>query len=50
MRRAEHGAFLGDMIDADRAVVERPQGKRQLGKPRHRQEDNSKVGFQEMGW
>jgi len=50
MRWTEHVAFLGDRIDADRAAVERPEGKRPLGKPRHRGENNSKVGFQEMGW
>ena len=43
-------AFLGDRIDVDRAAVERPEGKRPLGKPRHRGENNIKAGFQEMGW
>ena len=42
-------AFLGDKIDADRAVMERPEGKRSLGNFRHRGENKSKVGFQEMG-
>jgi len=50
MRWTEHVAFLGDRIDVDRAAVERPEGKRPLGKPRHRGENNIKAGFQEMGW
>jgi hypothetical protein len=32
MRWTENVAFLGDKIDADSAVVERPEGKRPLGK------------------
>ena len=28
----------------------RPDGKRQLGRPRHRCEDNIKMGIQEVGW
>ena len=28
----------------------KPEGKRPLGKPRHRWEDNNKIDFQDMGW
>jgi hypothetical protein len=28
---------------------EKPEGKRPLGRPRHRWEDNIKMDFQEMG-
>ena len=28
----------------------KPEGKRPLGKPRHRWEDNIKVDLQEIGW
>ena len=28
----------------------RPEGKRPLGRPRRRREDNTKMDFQEMGW
>jgi hypothetical protein len=36
--------------DAYRVVLGKPEGKRQLGRPRHRWEDNSKVDLQEVGW
>jgi len=29
--------------------VGKPEGKRPLGRPRHRWEDNIKMGFQELG-
>jgi len=28
----------------------RPEGKRQLGRPRHRWEDNIRMGLGEIGW
>jgi hypothetical protein len=28
----------------------RPEGRRPLGRPRRRREDNVKMGLQEMGW
>jgi len=31
-------------------LVGRPEGKRQLGRPRRRWEDNSKMGPKEIGW
>ena len=35
---------------AYRVLVEKPQGKRKLGSPRHRQEDNIKIDIQEIVW
>jgi len=32
-----------------RVLVGKPEGKRPLGRPRHRREDNIKLDFQEMG-
>jgi len=26
------------------------EGKSSLGRPRHRREDNNRMGFQELGW
>jgi hypothetical protein len=31
-------------------LVGRPEGKRPLGRPSCRSEDNIKIGLQEMGW
>jgi hypothetical protein len=31
-------------------VVGEPEGKRLLGRPRHRYEDNVKIGLSEVGW
>jgi len=30
--------------------VGRPEGKRSVGRPRHRREDNIKMDLQEVGW
>jgi len=35
---------------AYRALVGKPEGKRQLGRPRHRWEDNIKIDLQDLGW
>jgi len=39
--RERRGAF--------KVLVEKPEGKRALGRPRHRWEDNIKMGLQEVG-
>ena len=36
-------ARMGERRDAYRVLVERPETERQLGRPRHRQEDNIKM-------
>jgi hypothetical protein len=33
----------------NRVLVGKPEGKRQLGRPRHRWEDNNKMDVQEVG-
>ena len=33
-----------------RVLVGKPEGKRQLGRPRHRWEDNIKMDLQEVGY
>jgi len=39
VRRGVHGVLVG-----------KPEGKRPLGRPRRRWEDNIKLGLQEVGW
>jgi hypothetical protein len=40
----------GEKKKAYRILVGKPEGKRPLGKPRHRLEDNIKMDFREVGW
>jgi hypothetical protein len=42
-------ARVGKRGDACRFFVEKPEGKRPLGRPRRRWEDNMKMGLQELG-
>jgi len=39
----------GDRRGVNWILVGKPEGKRSLGKPRHRWEDNIKMDFQEVG-
>jgi hypothetical protein len=41
---------MGDKRGAYRVLVGRPEGKRPLGRPRHRWEGFIKMGLQEVGW
>jgi hypothetical protein len=43
-------ACMGDRKGADRGLVGRPEGKRPLGRPRCRQEDNIKTDLRDVGW
>jgi hypothetical protein len=43
-------ARIGEKRGAYRILVGRPDGRRPLGRPRHRWEDNIKIDLQEMGW
>jgi hypothetical protein len=49
MRWAEHVALMGKGRGVYRILVARPEGKRPLGKPRRRWEDNIKMDLREMG-
>jgi hypothetical protein len=40
---------MGERRGAYRDLVEKPEGRRLLGKPRHRQEDNIKMELREVG-
>ena len=42
-------ALMGERKDLYRFLVEKPEGKRPLGRPRHRWEDNIKMDLQEVG-
>jgi hypothetical protein len=50
MRLAGHVTRVGDKKDAFRGLVGRPEGGRQVGRTRHRWEDNIKMDFKEVGW
>jgi hypothetical protein len=41
---------MGETRNAYRILVGRPEGKRQLGKPRRRSVDNVKMDLREIGW
>jgi hypothetical protein len=43
-------ARIGERRGAYRALVGKPEGKRQLGRPTHRWEDNIKMDLREVGW
>jgi hypothetical protein len=49
MRWAEHVARMGEGRGMHRVLVGKPEGKRPLGRPRHRWEDNIKMDLQEVG-
>jgi len=40
---------MGEMSGAQRVLVGKPEGKRSLGRPRRRWEDNIKMDLQEVG-
>jgi hypothetical protein len=41
---------MGERRGAYRALVGKPEGRRPLGRPRRRWEDNIKMDLQEVGW
>jgi len=45
-----HEARVGERRGAYRVLVGKPEGKRPLGRPRCRWEDNIKMDLQEVGW
>jgi len=48
MRWAGHVARMGKKRNAYRILVENPEGKRPLGRPRWSWEDNNKMNLQEI--
>jgi len=49
MRLTGHVARVGEGRGVHRVLVGKPEGKRPLGRPRHRWEDNIKIGIREVG-
>ena len=49
MRWAGHVARMGDRRSVFRVLVRKPEGKRPLGRPRRRWEDNIKIDLQDVG-
>ncbi|KAJ4431656.1 hypothetical protein ANN_20255 [Periplaneta americana] len=49
LRWAGHVARMGESRNAYRVLVGRPEGKRPLGRPRRRWEDNIKMNLREVG-
>jgi hypothetical protein len=49
MRLAGHVARLGEERGVYRVLVGKPEGKRQLGRPRRRWGDNIRMDLQEVG-
>jgi hypothetical protein len=50
MRWAGHVPCMGEGRGAYRILMGRPEGRRLLGRPRRRWEDNIKMKLQEVGW
>jgi hypothetical protein len=41
---------MGEKRNVCRILVRRPEGKRTLGRPRRKWEDNIKIDLREIGW
>jgi hypothetical protein len=50
IRRAGHVACMGDVRGSCNILVGRPEGRRPLGRPRHRWEHNIKIDLREIGF
>jgi hypothetical protein len=50
MKWAGSVARMGQKRNAYRILVGKPEGKRPLGRSRHRWEDNIKMNLREIGW
>jgi len=50
MRWAGNVACMWERRGAYRILVGKPEGKRRLGRPRHRWEDSINVDLDEVGW
>ena len=49
IRWAGHAERMGKRSGVYKVLVRKPEGKRPLGRPRHRREDNIKMDLQEVG-
>ena len=49
MRWAGHVARMGEEMGVYRDLVGKPEGRRPLGRPRHRWVDNTRTDLQEVG-
>jgi hypothetical protein len=49
-KRMGYVARMGEKRNAYRILVGEPEGKRPLGRPRHRWVDNIKMDLREIGW
>jgi hypothetical protein len=45
-----HVARMGERRDAYRILVGRPEGRKPLGRPSRRWEDNIKMDLKDVGW
>jgi hypothetical protein len=50
MRSAGHVARMGEESVSYRILVGRPEGRRPLGRPRRKWDDNIKMDLEEVGW
>jgi hypothetical protein len=50
MRWTGHVARMGEKRNAYRLLVGKPEGKKPLGRPRHRWVDNIRMDLGEVGW
>jgi hypothetical protein len=50
MRWARHIAHVEEMRNAYKMLVQRPEGKTPLGRPRCRWEENIRMDRREIGW
>jgi hypothetical protein len=50
VRWVVHVACMGEMRHACNILIGKPKGKKPLGRPRYRWEDNSRVDVRENGW
>ena len=49
MRWAEHVVHMGEERGVYRVLVGKPEGRRPLGRPRHRWVDNIRIDLQKVG-
>jgi hypothetical protein len=50
MRWVRYLARMGDMRNGYKILVRKPEGKRPLGRHKHRWEDNIRIDLMEIGW